>query len=284
MALTPKAIFLDMDGTILNHHNKVSIHTKEIIDELRNKGIFVFIATGRSVDEIEPFVPKGFKVDGLITSNGMAGYVGDEAVFEHSLSLNLVQTIIYKARELKVYYELFPYGTDRVTLKQDKDYVENEIRDPKPDSVGINEWLSRKQAIKDEIAWKENIEGTTFSKFYFFARSTEHINRWKNQLDELKKEIDFTTSTSSIHNVEVMVANVNKATGMKQMLKQFDLTEDDILAIGDSNNDLPMFEFASHKVAMKNAPDNIKEIVDDVTEFTCDEDGVYHYLNTNIKI
>lgn len=282
MVLKPKAIFLDMDGTILNHQNKVSIHTKEIIDDLRNQGIFVFIATGRAFDEIEGVVPPGFQVDGFITSNGMAGYVGKEVVFKHSLALELVETIIEKARKNKVYYELFPYGTSRVTLKQDKQYVEDEIRDPKPDSVGMNEWLSRKQAIKEEIAWMDNIEGDEFSKFYFFARTKEHINSWKNELDKIKQEIDFTTSISSHHNVEVMVANVNKATGIKQMLKRFDLSESEIMAIGDSDNDLPMLQFVEFAVAMKNAPDYIKEIADDITEFTCDEDGVYHYLKSKI--
>jgi Cof subfamily protein (haloacid dehalogenase superfamily) len=282
VVLKPKAIFLDMDGTILNHQNKVSIHTKEIIDDLRNQGIFVFIATGRAVDEIEGVVPPGFQVDGFITSNGMAGYVGKEVVFKHSLALELVETIIEKARKNKVYYELFPYGTSRVTLKQDKQYVEDEIRDPKPDSVGMNEWLSRKQAIKEEIAWMDNIEGEEFSKFYFFARTKEHINSWKSELDIIKQEIDFTTSISSHHNVEVMVANVNKATGIKQMLKRFDLSESEIMAIGDSDNDLPMLQFVEFAVAMKNAPDYIKEIADDITEFTCDEDGVYHYLKSKI--
>lgn len=284
MAFKPKAIFLDMDGTILNHQNKVSIHTKEIIDDLRNQGIFVFVATGRAVDEIEELVPEGFQVDGFITSNGMAGYVGKEVVFKHSLSLELVEIIIEKARENKVYYELFPYGTSRVTLKQDKQYVEDEIRDPKPDSVGINEWLSRKQAIKEEIDWKDSIEANEFSKFYFFARTTEHINSWKHELDKLKQEIDFTTSISSDHNVEVMVANVNKATGIKQMLQHFDLSEDETMAIGDSDNDLPMLRFVGYAVAMKNAQDRVKEIVHDVTEFTCDEDGVYHYLKSKFKL
>ncbi|WP_139365132.1 Cof-type HAD-IIB family hydrolase [Litchfieldia alkalitelluris] len=279
MGFKPKAIFLDMDGTILNHQNKVSIHTKEIIDELRSQGIFVFIATGRALDEIEGVVPQGFQVDGFVTSNGMAGYVGKEPVFEHSLSLELVEMVIQKARNSKVYYELFPYGAPRITLKQDQPYVENEIKDPKPESVGINEWLSRKQAIKEEIAWEAQIKGNKFSKFYFFARTTKHINEWKAELEQLKHKINFTTSISSAHNVELMVANVNKATGIKQMLKHFNIEEGEIMAIGDSDNDLPMLQFVNYAVAMKNAPDRIKAIVDDVTEYTCDQDGVYHYLS-----
>lgn len=122
--------------------------------------------------------------------------------------------------------------------------------------------------------------GDEFSKFYFFARTKEQINRWKEELDQLKKEIDFTTSISTEHNVELMVANVNKATGIQQMIKHFGLTESETMAIGDSDNDLPMFRLVNYAVAMKNAPDSIKEVADDVTDFTCDEDGVYSYLKT----
>lgn len=282
MVLKPKAVFLDMDGTILNHHNEVSIHTKEIIDDLRSEGIFVFIATGRSASELQEMLPEGFKVDGIITANGMAGYIGEEVVFEHSLPLELVETIIEKARKSKVYYELFPYGESRMVLQQDKEYVLDEIREPKPETVEINEWSSRQKAIKEEISWTEEITGTKFSKFYFFARTKEEINSWKMELEQLQKEIEFTMTPSSPHNAEVMVANVSKATGIKQMLERFDLVGCETLAIGDSDNDLKMFQFVSHAVAMKNAADHIKEVVDDITEFTCDEDGVYHYLKSNV--
>ncbi|WP_273123104.1 Cof-type HAD-IIB family hydrolase [Metabacillus sp. HB246100] len=279
----PKAIFLDMDGTILNHQNFVSNKTKEIIDQLRAEGLHVFIATGRSYDEIGKIVPEGFAVDGFVTSNGMAGYVGDEVVFEHSLDRDLVEKIIELARKYKVYYELFPYGASRLTLKQDQPYVEEAILDPKPESVGMNEWSSRKQALKDEIAWLDEIEGDKFSKFYFFSKSQEHINSWKEELDRMKKEVNFTTSISSPHNVELMVANVSKASGIKKMLEKFGLSKEDTLAIGDSDNDISMLQLVGYPVAMQNAPAHIKELARAVTPFSCDEDGVYHYLKSYVK-
>lgn len=278
MIKQPKAIFLDMDGTILTHQNQVTVKTKEVIDQLRSKGILVFIATGRSFDEIANLVPDGFQVDGFISSNGMAAHVDGVAVMEHSLPLELVEKVIEKARKHKVYYELFPNKGSRFTLNEDRHFVENEIRDPRTETVGINEWMSRKEAIKSEIEWKDVIEGDKFSKFYCFSRSKEHINAWKKELEELKKEIDFTMSISSEHNVEIMVANVNKATGIEYILNKHNLTANDIVGIGDSDNDIPMLKFVGHSVAMKNAPDHIKELVDDVTDFTCDEDGVSQYL------
>ncbi|MBB5180451.1 hypothetical protein HNQ44_001879 [Planomicrobium koreense] len=282
MSVKPKAVFLDMDGTILNHHNKVSIHTKEIIDELRSEGFYVFIATGRSATELAEMLPEGFAVDGIITANGMSGYIGEETVFEHSLSLELVEAVIEKAREHRIYYELFPYGESRIVLQQDRDFVEAAIREPKPDSVQINEWISRQKSLAEEIEWTETIVGSHFSKFYFFARTKEEIENWKAVLAELQQEMDFTMTPSSPHNAEVMVANVSKASGIEQMLERFGLTGCDTLAVGDSDNDLKMFEFVTRSVAMKNAPDHIKAVVDEVTEFTCDEDGVYHYLKNHV--
>jgi hydroxymethylpyrimidine pyrophosphatase-like HAD family hydrolase len=102
------------------------------------------------------------------------------------------------------------------------------------------------------------------------------------ELKQLQKEMEFTMTPSSPHNAEVMVANVSKATGIEQMLERFGLTGCETLAIGDSDNDVKMFQFVSHAVAMKNAADHIKAIADDVTEFTCDEDGVYQYLKSNV--
>lgn len=282
MSIKPRAVFLDMDGTILNHHNEVSIHTKEVIDDLRSEGVFVFIATGRSSTELEGMLPSGFAVDGIITANGMSGYIGEEIVFEHSLSMELVETIIEKARAHEIYYELFPYNESRIVLQQDRDFVEAAIREPKPDTVQINEWISRQKALAEEIEWTEAIVGSHFSKFYFFARQMEEIENWKAVLAELKQDMDFTMTPSSPHNAEVMVANVSKASGIAQMLERFGLTGCETLAIGDSDNDVKMFEFVTHAVAMNNAPDHIKALVDEVTEFTCDDDGVFHYLKNRV--
>jgi len=55
-------------------------------ERLSNKGNFVFIATGRNGKELSEMLPEGFEVDAIITANGMAGFIGKEVVFEHSLS------------------------------------------------------------------------------------------------------------------------------------------------------------------------------------------------------
>lgn len=275
----PKAIFLDMDGTILDHHNHVSLNTKVVIDRLREKGIAVFIATGRGQGEILPLLPEGFEVDGIISSNGMTGYIGENQIFEYALPLELVNQVIKKAREHRVYYELFPAQGERRVLKEDQAYLVNELSDPRPDSVEISEWMSRKKAIENRINWVDKIEPTAYSKLYCFGKSKTQIAKWQVVLDELKEWMDFTTSSSTKHNVEIMVAGITKASGIQSFLDHYQISKEEILVIGDSYNDLTMFELAGQTVAMKNAPADIQALVDEVTLYTCDEEGVYRYLN-----
>lgn len=275
----PKAIFLDMDGTILNHYNQVSENTKTVIDRLRANGIQVFIATGRGKDEIFTLTPEGFAVDGVISSNGMAGWIGQEKIFEHTLPSDLITRVIEEAQKHQVYYELFPSKGAPIVLKEDKTMLTNEVKDPKPETVKINEWLSRKEAIEEnKIKWVDQIKSGVYSKFYCFSKNQDRITEWRNKLDALKKWQDFTTSSSSDHKVEIMVAGITKASGIQSFLEHLNLTRDEILAVGDSYNDLKMFELAGQTVSMKNAPADIQALTDEVTTYTCDEDGVYHYL------
>lgn len=276
-----KAIFLDMDGTLLNSQNQVSQNTKETIDRVRRKGIYVFIVTGRGKEEIFTKTPAGFKVDGVISSNGMTGYIGTEKLFEHAIPFTVVEKIIKQARKHQVYYELFPTSGAQIVERQDQANLFEEVEEPKPDVVGINEWMERKLALEKGIRWVDQIEARDYSKFYFFSKSPEKIQAWKEVLTELNQELPFSTSSSTINNVEVMVANKNKATGIEQVLEYLNLSADEIVAVGDSFNDESMFKLAGYSVAMKNAPDEIKQMTDEVTQFTNDEEGVAHFLKTN---
>jgi len=56
------------------------------------------------------------------------------------------------------------------------------------------------------------------------------------------------------------------------------------MVFGDGENDLPMFELAKHAGAMKNAPDFVKREANDVTDYTNNEHGVFHYINEHKEI
>ncbi len=102
------------------------------------------------------------------------------------------------------------------------------------------------------------------------VKNVEIKNRHKSLLDIKFK--DDKTVYCDIANI-----NSNKEIAVKKLLEILDIKKEEAIAIGDDNNDLPMFEQVGYKVAMDNAIDIVKVNADEITLFN-DEDGVAVYL------
>lgn len=278
MRMKIKAIALDMDGTMLNEDNQVTATLKEYLPVLKQKGLLSFIATGRTLWEVKDILQGGVQVDGIVTANGMGVFVGEQQLIQHSLSSELVDELVQRARSKQIYYEVHPADRGPIALAQDEAYFTSHILEPRPDTIEESEWISRVQAMQGEIEWRDSLDGYNVAKIYFFSRDREQMTEWERELAELQQHTAFATFPSSEHNVEIMVANVSKATGVQYLLDHFQLEPADVLAVGDSENDLPLFRFVGHAVAMSNATFKVKSQADEVTAYTNLEDGLYHYL------
>ncbi|MES9738470.1 HAD family hydrolase [Peribacillus frigoritolerans] len=273
-----KAIVLDLDGTTLNERNTVNETLEQYIGELRESGKLIFIATGRTLEEVRDVLPAGMEADGMVTANGMSVFIGKEQIVEHALSTELVEELVAKAGAEEIFYEVHPNEGTRMALLKDKDYMVKQGLIPKPGTVDENEWLSRQDAVEDKIRWSEQLDIKSIAKIYFFSNEMNTIRKWKAELGKIKQYNAFTTASSTHHNVEVTVEGITKATGVQLLLKHFQLAPEEILAVGDGENDLPLFKLAGHCVAMKNATDLVKEQADEVTEYSYREDGLYRFL------
>ncbi|WNS80652.1 HAD family hydrolase [Domibacillus sp. DTU_2020_1001157_1_SI_ALB_TIR_016] len=277
-----KAIVLDLDGTTLTEFNTVNDTLTDYVAELRQSGMLVFIATGRTLKEARDVLPPRFKVDGIVTANGMSAFLGEKQISQHALPPELVQKLALKAGEWGIYYEIHPNEGPRTALEKDQAFMTEIATEPKPEAVHENEWLSRQEAVQSKIRWTSELHAENAAKIYFFSRDKAVMDGWKAELEQVKTDIAFTTASSTHHNVEVTVEGVSKATGVKKLLDRFYLNREEILAVGDGENDLPLFELAGYCVAMKNATDFVKQQADEVTEFSYKEDGLYRFLKKKL--
>lgn len=277
--MTTQVVFLDMDGTILNEDNRVTDYTTQIIKEVRNKGVKVFLATGRAYDEIHYLVPDNFEVDGILSSNGAVGYIDGEEIFKYQLEMDTVHKLIDLAEEHQIYYELFPYHKDRIALNRDKALLVSELEHSDDADVEINEWKSRLEAMKDKINWVDEIPNDAYSKIYFFKKYHTYIDKWEKVVEPLKETLNISISNSTPCNLETMPEGVNKATAIQKVLKYYEIEEDAITyAIGDSDNDRQMLEHVDNPIVMKNAPDHIKSLGKEVTPLSNLENGAAEFL------
>lgn len=273
-----RALALDLDGTLLNPYNELESDTVRCLTHLRKKGLLLFIATGRTVNEMAHILPH-LDVDGVVAANGMLTYSGEKILQQHHVPHSLVKQVTREARKANIYYEIHPHTAARYALIHDKGYMEQEISGAKPSSVEDNEWRSRIFAMKKEIAWAESIQNNdAVMKLYFFSKEKQRMIQWKETLEKMRESSPFAAFSSSEHNVEIMAAGVSKATGLRVLLDSCQINSTELLAVGDSENDLPMFQLAGHAAAMANASDLVKSHTKETTRLSYAENGLYYYL------
>ena len=200
------------------------------------------------------------------------------------MSLESVKRIVSLAQQQNIYYEVFPFGEQRLVLKEDEQWIRNMISggDTPPNNVGQSEWASRQEALKDKIQWVETLPDKDYSKIYLFDTNLDKITNFRDELKQNKVSLNISVSNSSRYNAETMAYNTDKGTGIKEMIDYFNIKQEETLVMGDSDNDRAMFEFGHYTVAMKNARSEIKALTNDVTEFTNEEDGAAKYLEKHL--
>ena len=107
-----------------------------------------------------------------------------------------------------------------------------------------------------------------FDKFYCYVGETEEKRRFfrefEGMLDYIDRERGF---------YEVVPKGYSKASGMQYLADYLHSSMEDTVAIGDSNNDLPMLEAAGCAIAMGNSSKPVLDIADYVTA-AVEEDGI----------
>ena len=82
---------------------------------------------------------------------------------------------------------------------------------------------------------------------------------------------------SSPYYLEILDKRVNKGQGVKMLAEKLGIPRENIMTLGDQENDIAMLEYAGTGVAMGNAIDSVKAVSQFVTK-TNMEDGVAYAI------
>ena len=268
--MTRKAIFLDVDGTLIDDYGRVPDSAVRAVGEARRNGHLVFLCTGRSMVELSPGVLEvGF--DGFVVASGAYVQVGSDVLEHKRLTPEAVRHLAayFDARGGGYYFQ----ANDGVYASpQARDLLGSIVTaavaaDPAFDEVdhGLLRYVDT--IIVDSDPYTMPIT----KAIYFYAGAT---------LDEIRAEFtDFEVVPSSVTVFgtsagEMMIPGVHKASGIDVLLHHVGIDLADTIAIGDSYNDLEMLEHVAVGIAMGDAPRAVKDIADEVTTSTT-EDGIH---------
>lgn len=230
-----KLVALDMDGTLFNDDHQISEGNRGAIKEAQERGVFVVLSTGRSIMTCGEHADSLELTSYLVTVNGSE--IWDE-------KRELVERNLVKSEFIQWMWELSQQHQTRFwAISTDKMWF-----DEMPEDIHGKEWLKFGFDVDDDAA-RELI------------------------LKELEGKGEFELSNSTLKNIEVNPFGINKANGLKIVCNRLGIDMKNVMAVGDSLNDMAMIKEAGIGVAMGNAQEVVKEEADWVTA-TNNDDGV----------
>lgn len=230
-----KLIALDMDGTLLNDAQEVPEANKQAIEKALASGIDVVLSTGRGVDTCYPYAKELKLSSYMVTANGAEIWTMEKELLQRTgLSTEMMEKLYNIA--LQVGVKMWMIST------------EGAFRDELPANLKEYEWL--KFGCHTEDQQKLDILVKEFSKY---------------------EELELTNSLPT--NIEVNKKGVSKAKALRYLCEKIGITMDNVMACGDSLNDIKMIQEAGVGVAMGNAQQAIKNVAD-YTTVSNNEGGV----------
>ena len=237
-----KLIASDMDDTLLNNNRQISQRNEAAIKKAIEAGIVFTLASGRMYCSMQPYAQKlGLDVP-LVSYNGalVKGALSGKVYVNHPLKLETALALLDYVKQQGHYVQV--YMGDKLYVKEENEYSRRyaEISGIQPIALG------------------EDIYHITEApnKLLLMTTSDKFEATWQDVAEKFKGKVDVTSSKDNY--LELMEPGVNKWQAVKQLAESFGIKPEEIMCIGDSNNDLSMIKNAGLGVAVANAKPQVQ--------------------------
>ena len=261
-----RMVALDLDGTTLNNQKELSPRTIAAFKKAMEKGAHIVVSTGRTFRSLPEQL---FGIEGLeyiVTSNGahVTELATMKTIYENYLTSHAVEEVVRVLRGTGFSIETFVGGRAYIDKAEYEDVVAN--GSTYRDADYIKSTRNPIPHICDYmIENKHQIENISVN-FEFI----EDKEKWEKILGQIN---DITLTSSFQHNFEIGGANTSKAEALRFLMRKLDVKAEELMACGDSPNDIEMINLAGIGVVVGNASEEMKSLADYVTD-TNDNDGV----------
>lgn len=264
--MTIKLVALDLDGTTINDDKVISERNRRALQKAADKGVNIVVATGRPYCALPDDV---FEIDAIryvLTSNGasITDLKEKKTFYENCLSPLATEEAVKLLKEHDYVIECFVGGTAYI----DGPYY-YEVEKTGMSFRDVEYILNTRNPVDDIYGFMLQHKGHVENINVNFEDMSE-----KPAMREKMMKLPETTITSSFpHNLEIGGATTSKAEALLQMGKLLGVEPDEMMAIGDSPNDMAMLSVCGLPVAVGNALDEVKAIAKYIAP-TNHEDGV----------
>ncbi|MEK4149094.1 Cof-type HAD-IIB family hydrolase [Robertmurraya sp. FSL W8-0741] len=270
-----RLLALNIDGTLLQSNGRLHKSTKEAVEYVREKGIYVTLVTSRSFQSAKK-VAKALKIDSiLITHRG--GYVAKELerpVLERRISEDITFEIVRLLEgfqcQIRLVHEKYSLANK---LKINNNLLAKTV-------VNSGDPLHYPHQFVDSISDTIMDEPISPPKVEVYFEQKNDLEDAKKAIEGMFSEVDLLKLTD--YRMEIVPRGVSKLTGLLFLGQQLGIKRNEIVAIGDAIDDLEMIEAVGLGVAMGNAPIEVKKAADWITRSN-NQQGVGYMVKEHFR-
>lgn len=281
-----RAVIVDLDGTLLNDKNQITENTVEIIKQFQEQGGLFAVNTGRGIESVAPILKEaGLECDCLCLS-GAAIYDSkgmcllSDTMQESEVAL--VREVEHKYGMLGMYLSTCGVIAEGTYDEARDHYLEQGhiIARESKQEISDEEIIAKHQWVLDMVQFETKIEkklaeGEQVYKMVMMCMSQDVLQKAQAEMNQCTGILAFRTTPTTI---EVNAARVDKGVSTMKYIEMKGILPEETMVIGDSGNDIPMFEIpVGKKVAMANAMEEVKALSTDITKSYL-EDGVAYAI------
>lgn len=248
-------IATDIDGTILPYNGEFSQAVKDCINKLTQNDVKVVLVTGRMHSSATPIAEQlGLNTPVISYQGGLIKDMKNNTLYQKNLNPDYAKEIIHWARKNNVHLNL--YIDDKLYVENDDEHIQFYIK---------GKFVDYTVCSFDDLELK-NINKLLAIDIY----NCELVTEWMNILKSKYPDLYIVKSTPYF--CEIGSAEAKKSLGVEFLYNMWGFKKEEVLTIGDQNNDLDLVKSGGIGVAMGNATNELKACADFITD-TVENDG-----------
>lgn len=254
-----KLIVTDVDGTLLNSQHQLTERTEKALKAAIEQGVLVALATGKTRSSANDLIKRlGLKTPSIFVQGLVIAHPDGSEQHLGTLDPKLLRRVLTFTEERG--FQSMAYSGRRILVRAmtaEARILTEQYHEPLPEVVGplVNQ-----------------LDDLPLNKVIFCGREPKHITALRWQLAHLVEGSARLTQALP-DALELLPYGASKATALKVLLKDLKLNPEEVLAIGDGENDIEMIQLVGLGVAMGNANPKLKAVADAVVASN-DADGV----------
>ncbi len=257
-----KMIATDLDNTLLDNDKEISDENLRELGKCLETGIIVVIATGRTSTGIPeelidlPGMRYAITINGSRVIDLKTGEVLDACRMDYETALKLME----KAKN-SPYDIMYDVSIDGMVYACADYYGRLEEFYPDIPPQALKMFRNMREVVSDNIEYvRDNADEVDKVNYSFTDLSERSLMR-----QELEDFPGVVVTSSLSHNLEINAAGADKGGALLRLAGRLGIRREEIMAFGDSDNDLTMVRDAGFGVAMENASDTVKSAADYIT-------------------